>query len=154
MRGLEQIGQVQSQARNSDQGIRLTTFIPVKFVRHKARKVMIEPATPGRHATLVHPGQSAYVDENLMSALVRALFWQDLLDAGKVASISELATVEGLDKVRLQKMLKLARLAPDLVEAIASGCQPAGLTLEYFLRHPLPGDWETQRRMIAGLGPG
>ncbi len=154
MRGLEKIGQGQSRAIKQDEGLRLTTFIPVKFVRYKASKVLIEPAMPGRHATLVHPGQAAHVDENLMSALARALFWQALLDAGKVTSIAELAMAEGIDKVRVQKMLKLARLAPDLVQAIASGCQPVGLTLEYFLRHPLPEDWEAQRRVIAGLVTG
>ena len=53
----------------------------------------------------------------------------------------------------MQKILKLARLAPDLVEAIASGRQSVGLSLEYFLRHPLRSDWKEQRRMIAELVP-
>ena len=153
-RGLEQTGQAKSCTTRLDEGIRLTTFIPVRFVRHKARKVVVEPTTPGRMASPLNPGRSTSVDENLMSALARAFFWQALLDDGHVASIAELAMAEGIDKVRVQKMLKLARLAPDLAEAIASGRQPAGLTLEYFLRCSLPEDWEAQRRRIAGLVSG
>lgn len=86
-----------------------------------------------------------------MRALARGFFWQELLDAGRVASIGEIAAHEGVEKVRVQKMLRLARLAPDVVEDIARGRQPAGLSLEFFMRHPLPDDWEAQREVIGGL---
>lgn len=49
-------------------------------------------------------------------------------------------------------MLKLARLAPDVVEEIARGRQPVGLALIFFVENPLPGDWNEQRRVIGGLG--
>ena len=75
-----------------------------------------------------------------------------MLDTGRVANIAELAAVEGLEKVRLQKTLKLARLAPDMVEGIASGRDPVGLSFEFFIRRELPDDWDEQRRAIAALG--
>ena len=61
-----------------------------------------------------------------MRALARGCSWQEMLDSGRVASIAEIAVYEGIEKVRVQKMRRLARLAPDVVEDIARGQQPAG----------------------------
>ncbi len=56
----------------------------------------------------------------------------------------------GVEKVRVQKMLRLARLAPDMVEDIAKGQQAVGVSLEFFMRNPLPDDWNAQRDVIGG----
>ncbi len=151
MRKMERMGQAQSRTARIDEGIKLTTFIPVRFVRHKARKVVVEPTTPGRMATPLMPGQSPVADEGLMRALAKGFFWQALLDEGQVASINALAMAEGGDRVRIYKFLKLARLAPEIVEGIARGQQPIGVALEFFMRNPMPDDWDEQRCIIAGL---
>ena len=151
MRGLQQTGQATSNSLKLDDGIKLTTFIPVRFVRHKARKIVVEPTTPGRMATPMNPGRAAAVDENLMSALARAFFWQELIDSGRVKNMTELAKAEKVGLPRMQKILKLARLAPDIVEEIARGRQPAGLALLFFVENRLPDDWNEQRRVIGGL---
>lgn len=151
MRGLQQTGQARSNTAKLEDGIKLTTFIPVRFVRHKARKVVVEPTTSGRMASPLNPGRPTSVDENLMSALARAFFWQELLDSGRVKNMTELAKAEKIGLARMQKMLKLARLAPEIVEDIARGRQPAGLALLFFVENQLPDDWEKQRRVIAAL---
>ena len=151
MRGMEQIGQAKSSTAKLDEGIKLTTFIPVRFVRHKARKVVVEPTTPGRMASPMNPGQPMSVDANLMAALVKAFFWQEMLDTGRVKNMTELANAEKIGLARMQKMLKLARLAPDIVEDIARGRQPVGLSLLFFVENPLPDDWDAQRLVIGGL---
>ncbi len=151
MRGLQQTGHAESHSLKLDQGIKLTTFIPVRFVRHKARKVVVEPTMPGRLATPLNPGRASAVDENLMTALARAFFWQELLDSGRVRNMTELAKAEKMGLARMQKILKLARLAPDIVEEVARGRQPAGLALLFFVENQLPDDWERQRRVIAAL---
>ena len=151
MRGLQQTGQATSNSLKLEDGIKLTTFIPVRFVRHKARKIVVEPATPGRMATPMNPGRAAAVDENLMSALTRAFFWQELIDSGRVKNMTELAKAEKVGLPRMQKILKLARLAPDIVEEIARGRQPAGLALLFFVENRLPDDWNEQWRVIGGL---
>ena len=133
------------------ESIKLTTFIPVRFVRHKARKVVVEPTTPGRMASPLNPGRPTSVDEHLMAALAEAFFGQEMLDTGRVASAAEIAAHEGMEKVRVQKIIRLARLAPDIVEDIARGRQPVGLSLEFFLRKPLCDDWEAQRMAIGKL---
>jgi hypothetical protein len=150
MRAIRQVGLAESTSRQIEDGVKLTTFIPVRFVRHQAKKMILRPTADGRMAV-----QSAgAADATLMRALARGLYWQQLLDEGRVASIRELAEAEGMDKVRVQKTLKLARLAPDLVENIAKGEQPVGLTQEFFMRHPLPDDWEAQRQVIGEITAG
>lgn len=151
MRGMEQTGQPQSNTRRLEDGIKLTTFIPVRFVRHKARKVVVEPTTPGRMTSPLNPGRPTSVDENLMAALAKAFFWQEMLDTGRVKNMTELAKSETIGLARMQKMLKLARLAPDIVEEIARGRQPVGLSLLFFVENPLPDDWNAQREVIGGL---
>jgi hypothetical protein len=151
MRGMEQTGRAQSTTARLDEGIKLTTFIPVRFVRHKARKVVVEPTMPGRMASPLNPGRPTSVDENLMAALAKAFFWQEMLDTGRVKNMTELAKAEKMGLARMQKMLKLARLAPDIVEEIARGRQPVGLSLLFFVENPLPDDWNAQRDVIGGL---
>ncbi len=151
MRGLEQTGQAKSSTARLDEGIKLTTFIPVRFVRHKARMVVVEPTTPGRMASPLNPGRPTSVDENLMAALARAFFWQEMLDTGRVKNMTELAKAEKMGLARMQKLLKLARLVPDIVDDIARGRQPVGLSLLFFVENPLPDDWNEQRAVIGGL---
>lgn len=151
MRGLQQTGQARSNTAKLEDGIKLTTFVPVRFVRHKARKVVVEPTMPGRLASPLNPGQPMSVDANLMAALAKAFFWQELIDSGRVKNMTELAMAEKMGLARMQKMLKLARLAPDIVEDIARGRQPVGLSLLFFVENPLPDDWSEQREVIGGL---
>ncbi|HMW78692.1 MAG TPA: hypothetical protein PKA22_12900, partial [Rhodocyclaceae bacterium] len=97
------------------------------------------------------PGRPTSVDENLMAALAKAFFWQEMLDSGRVKNMTELAKAEKIGLARMQKMLKLARLAPDIVEDIARGRQPVGLSLLFFVENPLPDDWSAQREVIGSL---
>lgn len=53
-------------------------------------------------------GQQAVCDDTLMRVLAKGFFWQELLDSGRVSSIAEIAKHEGMEKVRVQKMLRLA----------------------------------------------
>ena len=96
-------------------------------------------------------GQQTVCDDTLMRVLAKGFFWQELLDSGRVSSIAEIAKHEGMEKVRVQKMLRLARLAPDVVEDIARGQQAVGVSLEFFMRNPMPDDWNTQREVIGAL---
>ena len=49
----------------------------------------------------------------------------------------------------MSRILRLALLAPDIVEAILEGRTSQALMLEK-LERPLPTDWEEQRRWLPG----
>jgi ABC-type nitrate/sulfonate/bicarbonate transport system substrate-binding protein len=90
------------------------------------------------------PGRSRASDGTLIKALSRAWRWQQLLDAGAYGSIAEMADKEGINRPYLSRTIRLALLAPDIVEAILNGTQPATLQLAH-LEQPFPIDWEAQR---------
>ena len=86
----------------------------------------------------------------LVKALARAFRYQRLLDDGRYASICEMAAAERIERGYLGGLLRLTLLAPDIVEAVLDGQQPADLALPALLE-PFPVDWEQQRS--RGLAP-
>jgi hypothetical protein len=64
----------------------------------------------------------------------------EALVSGQVSSVAELATVEGVSDRYVSSLLPLALLAPDIVEAIASGRQPPELTAHRLIRTVGPSD--------------
>ncbi len=60
------------------------------------------------------------------------------------------ATAEKLDRGYLGRILMLTLLAPDIVEAIMDGRQPADLGV-HVLREGFPVEWGEQRAGVAGM---
>lgn len=63
---------------------------------------------------------------------------------GAYGSIAELADKESINRSYLSRTVRLSLLAPDIVEAILNGVQPATLQLAD-LEAPFPIDWQQQR---------
>jgi hypothetical protein len=80
-----------------------------------------------------------------MITLARAWRWQRMLDEGVYTSVSEIGDTENISKSYVSRILRLALLAPDIVEAILAGRADQVLMLES-LERPLPVSWEDQRR--------
>ena len=70
-----------------------------------------------------------------------------MLDDGVSASVSEIGDAENISKSYVSRILRLALLAPDIVEAILAGRTDQALMLEQ-LERPLPASWEEQRHLI------
>ena len=62
--------------------------------------------------------------------------------------MSEIGDAENISKSYVSRILRLALLAPDIVEAILAGKEGQGMMLEQ-LEGALPASWEEQR--IAAL---
>ena len=87
-------------------------------------------------------------DPVLVKALARAFRYQRMLDEGRYASIREMAAAEQIDRGYLGRVLQLTLLAPDVVEAILNGRQPADLGLPALVG-PFPLEWDAQRTAFA-----
>ena len=85
----------------------------------------------------------------LVKALARAWQWQKLLDRGVYSSVTEIALAEKISKSYVSRVLRLALLAPDLVEAILGGRTDQRVMLEQ-LERPLPAAWDEQRAQVYG----
>ncbi|MFO0161847.1 MAG: hypothetical protein ACK54W_19885 [Alphaproteobacteria bacterium] len=117
----------------------VTVRVPLTIRCRPGRKTLVSlgfGAHSGRIATKADPA--------LLKALARAFRYQKLLDEGRYASISEMATAEKIERGYLGTLLRLTLLAPDLVEAILNGRQPEWVTLPRLLEG-VPVGWGEQR---------
>ena len=87
-------------------------------------------------------------DPALVKALACAHRWKSMLEEGRYASIREMAVAERIDRGYLGRILHLTLLAPDIVEGILDGRQPAELELPT-LMEPFPLEWDVQRTALA-----
>ena len=71
-----------------------------------------------------------------------------MLDEGRYGSVTELAAGEKLERGYLGRILMLTLLAPDIVEAIMDGRQPAELGV-HVLREGFPVEWGEQLSTAA-----
>jgi hypothetical protein len=84
----------------------------------------------------------------LIRAIARARYWADLIIAGEVSTLRELATRSGLDRHSVTQQLKCAALSPDFIKRVLAGRQPPALTVVQMSQDALL-DWTTQKRSPA-----
>jgi hypothetical protein len=72
------------------------------------------------------PATKPQPDGTLVKALARAWRWQRMLDDGVYASVGGIGDAEGNSKSYVSRILHLALLAPDIVEAILAGRSDQG----------------------------
>jgi hypothetical protein len=69
----------------------------------------------------------------VVKALARAFRWRKMLDEGVHATLEDLARTKDVHATYVSRVLRLTLLAPEIVEAILDGRQPAGLQLDDLL---------------------
>jgi site-specific DNA recombinase len=96
-----------------------------------------------------HNRSAATVDLPLLKAVARAHRWFDEISTGKASSLAEIAAREGLAVRYVGRLIRLAFLAPVIVESIVEGRQPTSLTAEALTRHiEMPLEWPSQRTAL------
>ncbi|MCZ4271305.1 recombinase family protein [Maritalea porphyrae] len=88
-------------------------------------------------------------DKTLIKNLAMAHHYLNEVKSGK--HFDEIAADCKVSKRRIMQIINLAFLAPDIVQSIMQGKQPTDLTSNYLVRHPLPADWQQQRKTIKTL---
>ena len=81
----------------------------------------------------------------MVKAVARAFRWRKMLDTGVYATVEDLGKAKGIGKTYVSQILRLTLLAPEIVEAILDGRQPAELQLDDLLQG-VPLDWAAQQR--------
>jgi hypothetical protein len=121
----------------------ITVRVPMTIRQRGGRKLVVAPDGSPTWAP-----ERARVDSTLIKALARAHRWKRMLDDGLYGSVSELATAEKPDRGYLGGILMLTLLAPDIVEAIKDGRQPAELGV-HVLRKGFPVEWGKQSHGLS-----
>ncbi|MDA8587224.1 recombinase family protein [Rhodobacteraceae bacterium] len=88
-------------------------------------------------------------DDVLINNIAKAHHWFDQIKFGK--TFAEVAADNKTSKRRIQQMIELAFLPPDIVRNVMNGTQPLGFTSDWCLRHDIPTSWDEQRALIATL---
>jgi hypothetical protein len=117
----------------------VTVHVPL-IVRHRAGRKTIVTMDGIAGGTSIR----TRADPAMIKALARAFRWKRMLESGRYASISEIAAAEKIDRGFVGSLLRLTLLAPDIIEKILDGRQPAELGLPRLLK-PFPVEWNRQR---------
>ena len=80
---------------------------------------------------------------------------QKVIDTGEMANASELARRFKLDPGWVSEVLRMTRLAPDIIRAILEGRQPRHLNLHAMRgrQAEVPLDWDAQRKLFEFIAP-
>jgi len=122
----------------SDGAIELTAAVSIKRRGVGTRLVLLDAHN--------HP---ARCDPALVKALARGRAWFDELVSGRARSLQELAKRDGISRRYIRRLVGLAFLSPQLVEAILQGRQPVELTATRLTELDLPLDWAEQHRLLT-----
>ena len=113
---------------------------PVQLKRYGIETKLVVSNGP---VVLSHPESTKAIQK----ALRKALVWNQTLLDGKASTLTELAKKENVAQRYICDLIKLAYLAPDIIEAIIDGKVPAGLTLVR-LKKRFSMDWPKQRQLL------
>jgi hypothetical protein len=135
-------GEVPSSASadGCDNAIELTAA--VAFTRRGAETKL---ALPG----LAQQKRSLRCDPALIKAIARGRAWFEELATGRARSLQVLAKRDGISRRYIRRLVGLAFLSPQLVEAILQGGQPVELTATRLTELDLPLDWTEQHKLLA-----
>jgi site-specific DNA recombinase len=108
----------------------------------------------GAEIRLVLPGlaqqmHSSTGDPALIKAIARGRAWFEELATGRARSLQELAKRDGISRRYIRRLVDLAFLSPELVEAILQGAQAIELTATRLTELDLPLAWTEQHKLLA-----
>jgi site-specific DNA recombinase len=131
----------------------LAELLSVDYERVSEEHLEIESAfrlrKRGVETKLILASATGQRDETLIKNIAKAHQYFDLIRSGK--TYAEIAAAEGVSKHRIQKLVDLAFVAPDVVRDVFAGSQPTRLTSEWLLRHAVPAIWTEQRNIFRSL---
>lgn len=143
-RGLATVLGVETARLDEGQDNAITLTVPIQLRRRGVEAKLV----------IANSGETRSVhDLRLCRLIAQAYRWFNQLASAEFPTVRAIARHEGIPECDVSRNLRLAFLAPDIVNAILDGRQPVELTTEKLRRLPhLPADWESQRCLL-GFNP-
>jgi hypothetical protein len=129
----------------SSDGRTITARVPISIRKRGGRKLVRTP--DGTNVTTAPVLR--HVDNAMVKAIARAFRWREMLENGQYQNIREIAAAEKINETYVGRVLRLTLLAPDVVEMILIGRQPAGLQLDTLMKR-FPVGWAEQKAGMSG----
>ncbi len=117
----------------------LSRLLPLKMKRRDVEtRIVLEGSTD----------TPRNVEPALLKAIARATQWVDQLATGQVRSLAEVSRREGLPKRYVERITKLAFLAPRIIEAVVEGRASTHINLQMLMdgRFELSPEWSEQNQ--------
>lgn len=131
---------------NGDEVTRLDQYTHIRVAaslqKHSVKLAFVNSA--GSSVT-----NSRKLDSVLTKNLAIAFKWRESLEAGRFTTLQQIADDEGCTEGFVRKMIALAYLAPDIIESILEGQQPASFDLKKLHFQSLPLSWDAQRKVLG-----
>jgi hypothetical protein len=118
-------------------------------IRRRGGRQLLAPDGKDVTAVPVH----RHIENAMVKAIARAFRWRVMLESGDYATVREIANAEKINETYVGRVLRLTLLAPDIVEAVLGGRQPAEMTWGGDARR-IPVGWGEQRAHIFEKGTG
>ncbi|MFO1254330.1 MAG: hypothetical protein U1E37_01440 [Sphingomonadaceae bacterium] len=120
----------------------MRVFIPLTIRKRNGRPKIMPPA-------VLAPETSGGVDPHVMKAVAKAWSWRRKLESGEAATIQDIAQAEGISDRYVGRMLRLAYLAPAVLDKLLVGrMAPAVSIKDMTAAAELP--WAEQEAAVFG----
>ena len=124
----------------------LTIQVPMTFKTRGGRKLVISPDGVPSWAT-----PRTRIDNTMVKALARAFRWRKLLETDVYSTVEEISAAENINTSYVSRILRMALLAPKIIELIVDGREPIELTMARLMK-PFPIEWNEQMRLFGIYG--
>lgn len=101
----------------------------------------------GVETRIILGGSTPEPDHTLIRNIAKAVDWFEAIKRGY--TFSDIAKREKTSARRIQDLIGLAFLAPDVIEKAIGGTLPPHVTTKYLIRNGVPSDWSGQRRVLT-----
>ncbi len=119
----------------------MRVFIPLTIRKRNGRPKIVPPADMAP--------DTGGVDPHVLKAIAKAWSWRRKLESGAAATIQDLADAEGVSDRYVGRMLRLAYLAPAVLDRLLVGRVPPTLSIrDMTAAAELP--WKAQNAEIFG----
>jgi len=124
----------------------IRVVIPLTVRRKNGRPKILPPAD---HV----PSEARTQDAHVLRAIARAWNWRRKLERGEASTIADIANAENLSDRYVSRMVRLAYLAPDVLEKLVIHRIPPALSLNDLMAiADLP--WPEQMEAVFGTALG
>jgi hypothetical protein len=101
----------------------MRVFIPLTIRKRNGRPRILPPAD-------MMPANEGGVDPHVLKAIAKAWSWRRKLETGAVGTIQDIAQAEDISDRYVGRMLRLAYLAPAVLEKLLVGRVPPAVSIK------------------------
>lgn len=112
----------------------------VQFRKYGGKKIITD-----QHGNPIS-AQKMNKDPALIKALARAHKWDQMLEKGEAAYLTEIAKREKIGKSYVEQVYRLIFLSPEIKSIILEGIQPPQFTLRLVLNFDILLCWKEQKK--------